>query len=102
MKKRGNSKEFFIVQEYGVKFWINLVDYLDTGLFLDHRETRQLIAKLARGKRVLNLFSYTSSFSVHAAKQGAAFTKSIDLSNTYTEWSRGNFDLNSISMKNHR
>lgn len=100
-EKFSNSKEFFVAQEYGVKFWINLVDYLDTGLFLDHRETRQLAAKLAVGKRVLNLFAYTSSFSLHAAKQGALYTKSVDLSNTYTDWSRQNFILNSLSLKNN-
>jgi 23S rRNA (cytosine1962-C5)-methyltransferase len=95
------TKAFFIVLEYGVKFRVNLVDYLDTGLFLDHRETRQLVASLAAGKRLLNLFAYTCSFSVHAAIRGAAFTKSVDMSNTYTDWGKFNFILNSIPLKNN-
>lgn len=98
-EKRGEAKEFFTVQEYGAKFWINLTDYLDTGLFLDHRETRQLVASMALGKRVLNLFAYTCSFSVHAALHGASFTKSVDMSNTYTAWGEDNFILNSLSLK---
>jgi len=100
-EKLADEKDFFIVHEYGVKFMVNLVDYLDTGLFLDHRETRQMVARAAKGKRLLNLFAYTCSFSVHAALAGAAFTKSVDMSNTYTEWGRENFSLNSISLKNH-
>ena len=83
-EKRGEQKEFFTVLEYGVKFKVNIQDYLDTGLFLDHRETRRMVATLSKGKRLLNLFAYTSSFSVHAALAGAVFTKSVDLSNTYT------------------
>jgi 23S rRNA G2069 N7-methylase RlmK/C1962 C5-methylase RlmI len=100
-EKTDESKEFFTVLEYGVKFKVNLQDYLDTGLFLDHRETRQLVASMAPGKRLLNLFAYTCSFSVHAALAGAAFTKSVDMSNTYTEWGKDNFHLNAINMKNH-
>lgn len=100
-EKASESKEYFSVLEYGVKFKVNLVDYLDTGLFLDHRETRRLVASMARGKRLLNLFAYTCSFSVHAALAGADFTKSVDMSNTYTEWGRDNFLLNSIPLKNH-
>lgn len=95
------QERFFTVFEYGAKFKINLHDYLDTGLFLDHRETRQLAASMAKGKRLLNLFAYTCSFSVHAALAGASFTKSVDLSNTYTDWGRDNFLLNNISLKNH-
>jgi 23S rRNA (cytosine1962-C5)-methyltransferase len=101
-EKKGEQKEFFTVVEYGVKFKVNLQDYLDTGLFLDHRETRQLVASLSKGKRLLNLFAYTSSFSVHAALAGASFTKSVDLSNTYTKWSRDNFVLNAIPEENHQ
>jgi 23S rRNA (cytosine1962-C5)-methyltransferase len=100
-EKIGDSKEFFTVLEYGVKFKINLHDYLDTGLFLDHRETRRMVASISKGKRLLNLFAYTCSFSVHAAVAGAQFTKSVDMSNTYTAWGRDNFLLNSISLKNH-
>lgn len=95
------SKDFFIIQEYGVKFWVNLRDYLDTGLFLDHRETRRLVATMASGKRLLNLFAYTGSFSVHAALQGATFTKTVDMSNTYCAWAAQNFHLNKLSMKSN-
>ena len=100
-EKIGESKDFFSVLEYGVKFNVNLVDYLDTGLFLDHRETRRLVASLAKEKRLLNLFAYTCSFSVHAAAAGSSFTKSVDMSNTYTAWGRDNFILNSLSLKNN-
>lgn len=100
-EKRGESREFFTVKEHGVTFWVNLTDYLDTGLFLDHRETRQLVASQAKGKRLLNLFAYTGSFSVHAAIAGAAFTKSIDMSNTYCAWARDNFTVNGLSAQNN-
>ncbi|PIS03448.1 MAG: SAM-dependent methyltransferase [Chlamydiae bacterium CG10_big_fil_rev_8_21_14_0_10_42_34] len=100
-EKAGETKEFFTVLEYGVKFRINLTDYLDTGLFLDHRETRRYVASKSEGKRLLNLFAYTCSFSVHAAVKGALFTKSVDMSNTYTDWGRENFILNGIDKKNH-
>jgi 23S rRNA (cytosine1962-C5)-methyltransferase len=100
-EKQGEQKEFFTVVEHGVKFQINLADYLDTGLFLDHRDTRQQAANLCKGKRMLNLFAYTCSFSVHAAHAGAAFTKSVDLSNTYTDWGRVNFNLNGLPEANN-
>ncbi|HSX27091.1 MAG TPA: class I SAM-dependent methyltransferase [Chlamydiales bacterium] len=100
-EKASESKEFFTVLEYGVQFKINLTDYLDTGLFLDHRETRRLVASLAKGKRLLNLFAYTCSFSIHAAAAGAAFTKSVDMSNTYTAWGKDNFLLNSLPLQNN-
>ncbi len=98
-EKAGESKEFFTVLEYGLQFWINLLDYLDTGLFLDHRETRKLVASLASGKRLLNLFSYTGSFSIYAAAAGAAFTKSVDMSNTYCGWAEENLILNSLYLE---
>lgn len=98
-EKKGEKSKFFTVFEYGVPFKVNLENYLDTGLFLDHRETRQMVAALSKNKRLLNLFAYTSSFSVHAALAGAAFTKSVDLSNTYTEWSRENLKLNALPSK---
>lgn len=98
-EKRGESRDSFVVTEYGVKFKVNLADYLDTGLFLDHRETRQLIARMARSKRLLNLFAYTCSFSVHAAFAGAALTKSVDMSNTYCDWGRDNFNLNQLPIQ---
>ena len=101
-EKADATKEFFSVLEYGVQFRVNLLDYLDTGLFLDHRETRQIVASLSKSKRVLNLFAYTCSFSVHAAASGAIFTKSVDLSNTYTEWGKENFLLNSLPLKSNQ
>jgi len=100
-EKLDTAKEFFTVFEYGTQFKINLLDYLDTGLFLDHRETRKLVASLAKGKRLLNLFAYTCSFSVQAARAGAAFTKSVDLSNTYTAWGEDNFKLNGLPLSNN-
>ncbi len=100
-EKEDDSQEFFTVLEYGVKFRINLLDYLDTGLFLDHRETRHLVASQCKDKRVLNLFAYTCSFSVHAAAHGSAFTKSVDMSNTYTEWGKENFLLNRLPLANN-
>lgn len=101
-EKTAESKEFFTVLEYGVRFQVNLRDYLDTGLFLDHRETRRIVANLAKDKRLLNLFAYTSSFSVHAAMNGASFTKSVDMSNTYISWGEENFALNKLPLYNHQ
>jgi 23S rRNA G2069 N7-methylase RlmK/C1962 C5-methylase RlmI len=100
-EKLATEKQFFTVHEYGVKFRVNLHDYLDTGLFLDHRETRQMVASLASGKRVLNLFAYTCAFSVHAAHARATYTKSVDMSNTYTAWGRENFVLNALPLTNN-
>lgn len=100
-EKAGETNEFFTVYEYGVKFRVNLLDYLDTGLFLDHRETRKIVASESKDKRVLNLFAYTCSFSVHAAAAGSVYTKSVDMSNTYTDWGKENFKLNDISLKNN-
>ncbi len=100
-EKMNEKEEFFFVFEYGARFKINLYDYLDTGLFLDHRETRRMVHSIAKNKRVLNLFSYTCSFSVFAALGGASFTKSVDLSNTYTEWGRDNFIINSLGLGNN-
>ena len=100
-EKNDETQEFFVVQEFGVKFKVNLRDYLDTGLFLDHRETRKLVSSFAKGKRVLNLFAYTCAFSVHCAREGALMTKSVDMSNTYTKWAKDNFLLNHLDLKNH-
>ena len=96
------SKSFFVVNEGPARFWIILKDYLDTGLFLDHRPIRQFIRENAAGKRFLNLFCYTASASVQAALGGATSTLSIDLSNTYLDWARKNFLLNKIGGKSHR
>lgn len=90
------------VQENGLKFIINPADYLDTGLFLDHRNTRQMVREQAAGKSVLNLFAYTGSFSVYAAAGGAHSTDTVDLSNTYLSWARKNMEINGFTGKNHR
>ncbi len=84
------------VQENGLKFLLNLTDYLDTGLFLDHRITRQMVQVEAKDTEFLNLFSYTSSFSVYAAAAGAKNVTSVDLSKTYLSWSEENFALNKL------
>lgn len=93
-QKAADEKEEHIVEEGGFKFIVNLSDYLDTGLFLDHRITRQMVQKEAEGKRVLNLFCYTGSFSVYAAGGGAASVHSVDLSKTYLSWAERNMALN--------
>ncbi len=87
------------IQEYGCKLLVNLSDYLDTGLFLDHRPMRKYVQKAAAGKSFLNLFCYTASVSVHAAAGGAKSTTSIDLSNTYLEWAQRNYALNGLLEK---
>jgi 23S rRNA (cytosine1962-C5)-methyltransferase len=82
------------VQEFGLLFLINPFDYLDTGLFLDHRITRQWVKKDALNKRVLNLFAYTGSFSVYAAAGDAVKVTTVDMSNTYLQWAEKNMHLN--------
>ena len=84
----------FIVEENGLKFIVNLSDYLDTGLFLDHRLTREKVKIEARNKNVLNLFSYTGSFSVYAAAGEAMTVTTVDLSKTYLGWAQRNMELN--------
>ena len=96
--KQSTASKRFIVQEGKAKILVNLTDYLDTGLFLDHRQIRLRIAKEARGKHFLNLYSYTSTASLHAALGGAASTTSVDLSNTYLNWSKENFVLNGLTV----
>lgn len=93
-EKQNSTKDFFRVEENGLQFLINLSDYLDTGLFLDHRITRQLVLEASNHKNVLNLFCYTGSFSVYAAKGNAASVTSVDLSKTYLDWSNDNFIIN--------
>lgn len=101
-EKLAAEKHEFVVQEAGLKFIVNLSDYLDTGLFLDHRMTRQMVKEEAKGKRVLNLFCYTGSFSVYAAAGGAAEVVSVDLSKTYLAWAEKNMQLNFPEYSNHR
>ncbi len=92
----------FVVEEGGLKFIVNLSDYIDTGLFLDHRLTRQMVRDAAAGKGFLNLFAYTGSFSVYAAAGGAASTTTVDKSSTYTDWARENLQLNGFTGPAHR
>jgi 23S rRNA (guanine2445-N2)-methyltransferase / 23S rRNA (guanine2069-N7)-methyltransferase len=94
--------EFHVVEEAGLKLRINLDSYLDTGLFLDHRITRQRLGRLAAGRRFLNLFCYTAAATVHAAAGGAAASLSVDLSRTYLDWARANLELNGLSTDRHR
>lgn len=90
------------VHESGLTFIVNLDDYLDTGLFLDHRPLRSMVREQARGKRVLNLFAYTGSFSVHAAAGGARTTTTVDMSRTYLDWARDNMATNGFTGVQHR
>ncbi len=85
-----------IVNEGGLSFIVNLTDYLDTGLFLDHRITRGLVREQSKGKNVLNLFCYTGSFSVYAAAGGARMVTSVDLSKTYLNWAKRNMQYNKL------
>ncbi len=91
------SKQSITINEHGALFKINLWDYLDTGLFLDHRKTRQIVAKKAKDKNLLNLFAYTGSVSVQAALHGASAITTVDMSNTYLNWAQDNFALNKIN-----
>jgi len=89
------------VNEGNAHFEVNLSDYLDTGLFLDHRPVRSLIGDMVKGKTFLNLFCYTAAASVQAALAGASSSLSIDMSNTYLDWAQRNFDLNSLRSSKH-
>ncbi len=94
--------EFLVVREGEARLRVNLFDYLDTGLFLDHRPLRLRIAQEARGKRFLNLFAYTGAATVQAAVGGAASTTSVDLSATYLQWAADNLALNGCTGRAHR
>ena len=91
----------FLTQESGLRFEVDLNGYLDTGLFLDHRVTRERLETLATGKRFLNLFSYTGSATVHAAKGGALETTTVDLSQTYLDWAQRNMQHNGFAGPQH-
>jgi 23S rRNA (guanine2445-N2)-methyltransferase / 23S rRNA (guanine2069-N7)-methyltransferase len=99
--KLNRREEFHIVEEAGLKVRVNLDDYLDTGLFLDHRLTRQLIGRRASGKRFLNLFCYTGVATLHAAAGGAASSLSIDMSRTYLDWAAANLAENQLQGPAH-
>ena len=90
-----------LVREGPVKAWVNFEDYLDTGLFLDHRPIRRWIAQNAKGKRFLNLFCYTAVPSLHAIRGGASESLSLDMSNTYLDWARRNYKLNNADVWKH-
>jgi 23S rRNA (cytosine1962-C5)-methyltransferase len=98
-EKISTEKEYSTVLEDGLKFLVNLTDYLDTGLFLDHRITRKMVRNTCANKRVLNLFCYTGSFSVYAAAGGASSVTSVDLSKTYLAWAEDNMTINLFKDK---
>jgi len=89
------------VREAGLRFEVNLEAYLDTGLFLDHRVLRALVRERAAGRRMLNLFAYTGSFTVYAAAGGATASDTVDLSNTYLDWAARNLALNRLDPGRH-
>lgn len=96
-EKLADDGPSFTVRERGHHFEVNLTRYLDSGLFPDHRDTRRMVAQEARGKRMLNLFAYTGSFTVYAACAGAAATVTVDMSHTYQDWTARNLSLNGIT-----
>jgi len=98
-EKMDTREEYITVLENNLKFQVNLTDYLDTGLFLDHRITRKMVMDQSKDKRVLNLFCYTGSFSVYAAAGGAKSVTSVDLSKTYLAWAEDNFVINLFKDK---
>lgn len=100
--KTGVTGEDFQVVEAGLKFWVNLEAYLDTGLFLDHRALRAMVRSRSRGRCMLNLFAYTGSFTVYAAAGGAVASDTVDLSNTYLDWAARNFAANGMDPARHR
>ncbi len=95
-EKVATESKKITVAEDGLRFLVNLTDYLDTGLFLDHRPLRKTFRAEAAGKSVLNLFSYTGAFSVYAAAGGATAVTTVDLSNTYLQWAGENMELNGL------
>ena len=100
-QKADAQGHFHVVLEAGLKFYVNFEDYLDTGLFLDHRLTRARLRTAARGARFLNLFGYTGTATVYAAAGGAAATTTVDLSRTYLEWAQRNLALNGLAGASH-
>ncbi len=100
-EKLASNQQFHEVLEGGHRFLVNFTDYLDTGLFLDHRITRAMLQQLAQGRRFLNLFAYTGSGTVYAAAGGAVTTTTVDMSNTYIEWAKRNMQLNGYGDAQH-
>ncbi len=101
-EKLAQKEDFFLVQEYNAKMLVNLTDYLDTGLFLDHRIARRMLGQMSRGADFLNLFCYTGSATVHAGLGGAKSTTSVDMSRTYLEWAEKNLQANGLTGRQHR
>ncbi|MCO7254279.1 bifunctional 23S rRNA (guanine(2069)-N(7))-methyltransferase RlmK/23S rRNA (guanine(2445)-N(2))-methyltransferase RlmL [Dickeya oryzae] len=101
-EKLAEKGEFLQVSEFNAKLWVNLTDYLDTGLFLDHRIARRMLGEMSNGKDFLNLFAYTGSASVHAGLGGARSTTTVDMSRTYLEWAEKNLRLNGLTGRQHR
>jgi len=101
-EKLGGQAEFRLVAENGLRFWVNFTDYLDTGLFLDHRITRKRLRDLAARKRFLNLFAYTGSATVYAAAGRARETTTVDMSATYLDWAQRNLAVNGFSGSQHQ
>ena len=99
--REDSANDFFSVLENGLTFWVNLKDHLDSGLFLDHRRTRAQVRREALGKRFLNLYAYTGSFTVAAGVGGASDTTTVDLSNTYLEWAERNLVSNGLAGPKH-
>ncbi|AVJ20033.1 bifunctional 23S rRNA (guanine(2069)-N(7))-methyltransferase RlmK/23S rRNA (guanine(2445)-N(2))-methyltransferase RlmL [Serratia sp. MYb239] len=101
-EKLAQKGEFLLVEEFNAKLWVNLTDYLDTGLFLDHRIARRMLGEMSKGKDFLNLFAYTGSASVHAGLGGARSTTTVDMSRTYLEWAEKNLRANGLTGRQHR
>jgi 23S rRNA (guanine2445-N2)-methyltransferase / 23S rRNA (guanine2069-N7)-methyltransferase len=101
-QKMAEKGDFLEVQEYNARLWVNLTDYLDTGLFLDHRIARRMLGQMSKGKDFLNLFAYTGTASVHAGLGGARSTTTVDMSRTYLEWAERNLRLNGLTGRAHR
>jgi len=103
--KQGNTEKrgkFYVAREDGAYFYVNFTDYLDTGLFIDHRNMRARIKDNSRNKSVLNLFAYTCTASVHAALAGAKKVTSVDLSQNYLDWGKQNFVLNGLDVSRNK
>jgi 23S rRNA (guanine2445-N2)-methyltransferase / 23S rRNA (guanine2069-N7)-methyltransferase len=100
-EKLGQQADFKLVEEGGLRFWVNFTDYLDTGLFLDHRITRARLRAAAARKRFLNLFAYTGSATVYAAAGRARETTTVDMSATYLDWAQRNLAVNGFSGVHH-
>src|SRR5690606_7007490 len=100
-EKTGHEQESAIVREQPYRFAVNFTDYLDTGLFLDHRLTRRYVGELARGRRFLNLFAYTGTATVYAAGGGAVSSTTVDMSRTYLDWAKRNLALNDLAAPEH-